>query len=117
MARTAYYADQDFERYMARSERERKIQFYVWFGCSLIVHPMIYYIVLTDDKLSFVSRVFLMVISFIAFICLIGFWYCYWQTKRNIKNYHQIKREQQAEMNALLDELEIERGRKLNDHY
>ena len=117
MTRTSYYSDQDFERYMARSERERKVQFYVWLGCSFLVHPMIYHIILTDDKLSFNSRVFLIVVSLIALICLIGLWYCYWQTKRSIEAYHQMKREEQAEANALLDEIETERGRKLNDDY
>ena len=117
MTRTAYYSDQDFERYMARCERERKIQFYVWLGCSFVVHPVIYHILLMDNKLSFVSRVFLAVISVIALICLGGLWYCYWKTKRNNQSYRQMRQEQQAEMKALLEEVEVERGKKLNDDY
>lgn len=116
MVRTAYYSDQDFERFMVRSERKQKIQFYVWLGCSFVVHPIIFYILLTDE-LNFVSRVFLAGISVIALICLVGLWYCYWSTKRSIRSYRQMKAEQQAEVQALLEEAEEKRWRKRDECY
>ena len=115
MRQTAYYSDQDFERFMARSLRERKVQFYVWLGCSFVIQPAIYAIIFSDDSLSLGSKVFLIVLSVVAFICLIGLWYCYRRTKRSIDEFHQMRQEQQEEMNALLDE--VEQTRKLNRNW
>ena len=92
-----------------------KIQFYVCLGCSFVVHPAIYGICFSDDTLSLGSKVFLIVLRAVAFICLIGLWYCYRRTKRRIDVYHQMRQEQQEAMNALLDE--VDKTRKLNRNW
>lgn len=95
----------DFEHFMECSERQHKIRFYVWFVCSIIVQSGIFYILLTDNKLTAVSQLFLVVISLISFICLIGLWFCWDSAQKSRKNYERLKQDQQKEKQSLLDEI------------
>ncbi len=112
--KTAYYTDQDFERFMFRSEWNRMIQFYVWLVCSIVTQFGIWYILLTNTNLSFEAQGFLCFISLIALCCLVGLWYCWMSTRRHRQNYQKMRQKQRAETHALLDELEANRGIQLN---
>ena len=114
MSKTLYYTDQDFEHFMARSERSLKVQFYVWFVCFLIVQAGIWIILQTDDHLSGSAQLFLIVVSLIALVCLIGLWYCWMSVRKSRMAYQKRKQEQQEEVHALLDEIEESRQKKLN---
>lgn len=114
MTKTSYYTDQDFERYMAHSGKKQKIQFYVWLGASLVVQPAIYGILFADNQMNFISRCFLVMISLLALVCLAGLWYSYRSTEKSIQSYRKMRQEQRDEVNALLDEVEIKRRKKLN---
>ena len=111
---TMYYTDQDFERYMARSERRLKVQFYVWLVCSLIAQPCLWYELLNNLRWSDFSSWFLAACSFVALVCLVGLWYCYYSMRQERIRLQRERRAQQEEANALLDEIEAVRQAKLN---
>ena len=112
--KTLYYSDQDFEQFMIRSERSHKVRFYVALICSSIVQAGIWYILRTDSHLSLFSQGFLTMVSLIALVCLVGLWYCWISSRRNRQAYEKMKQEQQEEVYTLLDDLEKERQKKLN---
>lgn len=109
--KTAYYTDQDFERFMSRSERKLKTQFYVWLICFAICQLGIWDVLLTDCNLSNKVRLFLMGICFLTLLCIAGLGYCYFSVRRNRLNYEKMRREQQEEMNALIDEVQSARNK------
>ena len=114
MSRTLYYTDQDFEAYMARSERAHKIQFYVCLICSLIVLPCLWYVLLTDYSIDAFGRLLLVGCSATAVVCLVGLWFCYQGVRSERRKLQNLKHEQQREENVLLDEVEEVRQKKLN---
>ena len=113
MATMLYYGDEDFERYMAHSEKNSKIQFYVCLVCSLIVQPCMWYVLLTDLFDGF-GYWFLMGCSIITAVCLIGLWWCYHSVKCGRKNLQLLKKKRQEEIYTSLDSVEEERQKKLN---
>ena len=114
MAKTAYFTDQDFEQFMAVSERNLKIQFYVCAVVSVIAQSGIWYILLTDENLNNTAYAILLSVSVVALLCLCGLGYCHFSVCRERKNYIKFRQHQQAEMNVLLDEFESARNKKLN---
>lgn len=112
--KTLYYSDQDFERFMARSEYSHKVRFYVFLICSIIAQSGIWYILETDSHLSSFSRCILIAISLIALLCLVGLGYCWMSVRRNRQAYEKMKQEQQEETHALLADIENERRKRLN---
>lgn len=114
MPKTLYYTDQDFERFMTRSERKLKVQFSVWLVCSVVVQTGIWIILQTDDHLSGRAHLFLILASLIVLVCLIGLWYCWMSVRKSRMAYQKMKQEQQKEVHTLLDELEKVRQKKLN---
>ena len=117
MIKTAYYTDQDFERFLAHSLMGHKIRFYVFLVCSLIAHSAIYAILLTDKHLTSASQFLLVGVSVLAFLWVVGLWLCYRQARLNYESYQKMKQDQQVEINDLLNQVEAERGKKLNDSY
>lgn len=112
--KTLYYSDQDFEQFMARSEYSHKVRFYVSLICSIIVQSGIWYVLRTDSHLSFFSQGFLIMVSLIALVCLVGLWYCWISARRYRQAYEKMKQEQQEEAHTLLTDVEKERQKKLN---
>lgn len=110
--KTAYYTDQDFEGFMSRSERKLKIQFYVWLVSSTVCQFGIWDMLLTDCNLSRKVQVFLLGISILALLGIIGLGYCYFSVRRNRLNYERMRREQQEETNALIDEVQSAYNKK-----
>lgn len=104
--KTAYYTDQDFERFMSRSEGKLKHQFYVLSVCSAVCQPAIWYVLFTDGALSGGARFVLIMLGILALFCLAGLGYCYFSVRRDRLRYKKMRREQQEEMNALIDEIQ-----------
>ena len=109
--KTAYYTDQDFERFMSRSEGKLKTQFYVLLVCSVICQFCIWDVLLTDCNLSNKAYFFLLGVSVLSLLCLIGLGQCYFSIRRNRLSYEKMRREQQEEMNALIDEVQSARNK------
>ena len=112
MKKTAYYTDQDVEKIMTRSERVLKHLFYVFLLCSLVCLCGILNVLQNDASLSESTQRFLIVLGSVALICLCGLGYCYFSVRYEHLRYKKMLREQQEEMNALIDEIEAERSAK-----
>ena len=117
MSKTLYYTDQDFEAYMARSERVLKIQFYVCLICSLIVLPCLLYVLLTDQSIDDFGRWLLISCSATAVVCLIGLCFCYYAVRAERHKLENLKKKQQAEKKVLLEKAEEERWRRREEFY
>ncbi len=109
--KTAYYTDQDIERFMFRSEIRLKNLFYVLLVCSIICQCCIWFVLLTET-LDLFSFYFLLISSVFVVLCMVGLWYCYYSSKQERINYEKMRKEQQREVNSLIDELEKIRQNK-----
>ena len=112
MKKTSYYTDQDIEKFMTRSEKRLKHTFYVLSVCSLVCLCGILNVLQNDASLSESTQLFLIILSSVALICLCGLGYCYFSVRNEHLRYKKMLREQQEEMNALIDEIEAERSAK-----
>ena len=105
MNKTCYYTDKDFENFMARTEFKLRNQFFVCLIASIICQSGLWYVLLSEVAWG-VSAYILAGISVLALLCLIGLGYCYYSARRNRLDFERMRREQQAEMNALVDEIQ-----------
>ena len=112
MKKTSYYTDQDVEKFMTRSEKRLKHMFCVLSVCSLVCLCGILNVLQTDDSLSESTQRFLIVLGSVALICVCGLGYCYISVRNEHLRYKKMLREQQEEMNALIDEIQAERSMK-----
>lgn len=111
--KTAYYTDQDFERFMLRSEGKLKCQFCVLSACSAVCQFAIWYVLLTNSALSGNARLVIIVVSILALLCLAGLGYCYFSVRRDRLDYQKMRHEQQEELNALIDEIQSARKKMM----
>jgi low temperature requirement protein LtrA len=58
------------------------------------------------------SFYFLLISSVFILLCMVGLWYCYYSSKQERINYEKMRKEQQREVNSLIDELEKIRQNK-----
>lgn len=95
---------------MLRSELGLRNQFYVCLAASIICQSGIWYVLLPETEWGTSSYV-LIAISLLALLCLIGLGYCYYSARGTRRNFEKMRREQQAEMNAMIDEIQKVRRR------
>lgn len=95
---------------MARTERNLKIHFLVCLVVFVICQSELWYVLLTEHSWG-VSSWIMFAIGVSIMLCLFGLGYCWLSARRSRLEYQQMRREQQAEMNALIDE--IEEARKI----
>lgn len=96
---------------MLRSEMKLRNQFYVLLVCFAICQFGIWYVLLTDDNLSRDVRLFFVTSSLLALACFVGLGYCYFSVRKERLNYKKMLQEQQAETNALIDEIQSVRSK------
>lgn len=96
---------------MLRSEMKLRNQFYVLLVCSVICQFCVWFVLLTDYSLSRDARLFFVASSLLALVCLVGVGYCYFSARKERLNYNKMLQEQQAEANALIDEIQSVRNK------
>ena len=102
--KTIYNKISNIESFLLRTERIIKNRFYILLPCTIICLAG-FGITLLTGEYDFYYLCFISVISTIIIACQIHIWYCYYQTKRNRKNYQNLLREQKKEMKAWIDEV------------
>ena len=97
--------------FLKRSERKLKNLFIVCSACSIICLPCLWASLLTEDNSNSLPT-FVIVASVIALFCLLGLWYCYYSSHDERLKFERMRKQERAEINAAVDEIEREYRRK-----